>query len=64
MKAFFEKYPIDLKESIALKMIGDKLQSAEEKCDKKNQDYIEDMAIAYQMLDDFFLEKQIDPLIY
>ena len=64
MKAFFEKYPIDLKESIALKMIVDKLESAEEKCDKKNQDYIEDMAIAYQMLDDFFNEKQIDPLIY
>lgn len=64
MKAFFEKYPIDLKESIALKMIVDKMESSEKKCEKKDPDYIEDAAIAYHMLTDFFQEKGVDPLIY
>jgi len=64
MKAFFEKYPVDLKESTALKMIHDKIESAEEKCEKKNQDYIEEAAIAHQMLTDFFEEKGIDPSVY
>jgi len=64
MKTFFEKYPVELKESTALKMIHDKIESAEEKCEKKNQDYIDDAAIAYQMLNDFFMEKNIDPSVY
>lgn len=64
MKAFFEKYPVELKESIALKMIRDKMESALEKCEQKDQDYIDDAAIAYQMLNDFFLEKNIDPSVY
>lgn len=64
MKSFFEKYPIELKESIALKMILDKIESSSEKCEKRNQDYIDDAAMAFQMLQDFFIEKNIDPLIY
>jgi len=64
MKAFFEKYPIELKESIALKMIHNKIESATEKCEKKDQDYIDDAAVAYQMLTDFFMEKNIDPSVY
>ena len=64
MRAFFAKYPIELKESIALKMIDDKIDSAVEKCEKKNQDYIDDAVLAYQMLKDFFEEKNIDPSVY
>jgi len=64
MRAFFEKYPVDLKESTAIKMIHDKIESSYEKCEKKDQDYIEEAAIALQMLQDFFLEKNIDPMVY
>jgi len=45
-------------------MIDEKIDSAVEKCEKKDQDYIDDAVLAYQMLNDFFMEKNIDPSVY
>jgi len=61
MKAFFEKYPVDLEELTALKMIHKTIESAEEKCKKKKPEYLEYAAKAYKMLEDFFDEKNVNP---
>lgn len=61
MKAFFEKYPVELKESTALKMIHKVIESSEEKCKNKDPEYLEDAAKALKMLEDFFVEKNINP---
>lgn len=61
MKAFFNKYPVDLKESTAIKMIIKVLEKALEDCKEKDDDYLAHMAKAEMMLSDFFEEKNIDP---
>jgi len=61
MKVFFEKYPVELKESIAIEMIRSVVESAEEKCKAKDEKYLEDLAKAYEMIETFFGEKSINP---
>lgn len=61
MKVFFEKYPVELKESIAIEMIRGILESAEEKCKAKDEKYLDDLAKAYEMIETFFGEKSINP---
>ncbi len=61
MKAFFEKYPVELEESTALKMIHRVIEKAEEKCKKGDESYLKDAAKAKEMLEDFFDEIGIDP---
>ena len=64
MKTFFQKHPVELKESTAIKMIHKKIESAEEKCKAKDDTYVEELAKAYEMLEDFFNEKEINPATY
>lgn len=64
MKVFFQKHPVELKESTALKMIHKKIESAEEKCKKGDEDYLKDLAKAHEMIEDFFGEMELNPALY
>lgn len=61
MKAFFEKYPVELKESTAIKMIHKVVESAEQKCKAKDPSYMQELATAYEMIEMFFGEKGVNP---
>ena len=61
MKTFFQKHPVELKELTALKMIHKKVESAEEKCKAKDEDYLKDLAKAYEMIEDYFNEIEVNP---
>lgn len=52
---------MEFNEQTAVKMVHKKLESAQEKCKKKDQTYLKDLAVAYDMLETFFEEKNIDP---
>jgi hypothetical protein len=56
MKQFFQKYPVELDELTAVKMIHRKIETAEQKCKKGDKSYLEDLAKAAQMTEDFFGE--------
>lgn len=64
MEAFFKKFPMEFKEKTAIKMIHKKIESAQEKCGKEDEDYIKDLSLAYHMLEAFFNEKGINPAMY
>ncbi|APZ82924.1 hypothetical protein [Flavobacterium phage FL-1] len=61
MKVFFQKHTVELKESTALKMIHKKVESAEEKCKAKDEEYLRDLAKAYEMIEDYFNEIEVNP---
>ncbi len=61
MKAFFLKHPVDLDELIAIKTIHKKIESAEKKCKKGDESYLNDLAKVAEMLDDYFSELDINP---
>lgn len=61
MKVFFEKFPADLDELTAIKMICKVVQLSEEKCKDKDESYLDELAIAYDMIETFFGEKSINP---
>ena len=42
-------------------MIHKKIEEAEEKCKSKDETYIKELAMVYNMLYDFFEEKGINP---
>ena len=39
MKAFFEKYPVDMGEEVAIKMIHHKIEEVEKLCKEDDDDY-------------------------
>jgi hypothetical protein len=61
MEAFFKKYPLKFNDMTAIKMIHKKIEESQEKCKKKDPSYMNELAIAYSMLEDFFTEKEVDP---
>lgn len=61
MDRFFQKYHFTPDESDAIKMIHDKVESAQEKFDtSKGDKYLRDLSEAYEMICDFFKAKGID----
>jgi hypothetical protein len=62
MEAFFTRFPMTAGEMTAVKMIYNKVKSAQEKLkeDKTSLAYLTDLAKAYEMMDVFFKEKAID----
>jgi hypothetical protein len=64
MKAFFNKYPVELSEDIAISMIHKKIECAEKEYSEDDDEYLKYLATAYAMLDDFFEEKQVSPSDY
>jgi hypothetical protein len=61
MKAFFQKHPFDLTELDAVKMIDKKIESAVEKCEQDDKSHLEDLAKAYEMIEDYFSELGLNP---
>jgi len=61
MKVFFQKHPFDLTELDAVKMIDKKVDLAVKKCEKGDDSYMEDLAKAYEMIEDFFSEMNLNP---
>lgn len=63
MHDFFKKHPMSFNEMTAVKMIHKKIECAQEslKKDKNNPEYLKYLAKSYEMLDDFFKEKGINP---
>lgn len=61
MKVFFEKHPVDLDESTAIKMILKKVESAKKKCEEGDKSYLDDLAKSYEMTEDYFSELDINP---
>lgn len=64
MKAFFDKHPMEFTEKVAIKMIHCAIEKAEKKCKKKDPTYVHDLVKAHGMLEDFFIEKGINPEQY
>lgn len=61
MKIFFQKHPAELDSSTAVSMIHKRVDLAEKKCKQGDQEYLNDLAKAYEMIDDFFNELEINP---
>ena len=61
MKVFFQKHPFDLTELDAIKMIDKKVDLAVEKCERGDNSYLEDLAKAYEMIEDYFSELELNP---
>jgi len=61
MKAFFEKYPVDMGEEVAIKMIHHKIEEVEKLCNEENDDYLDELAVVHDMVASFFQEKGINP---
>lgn len=61
MEVFFAKYPLKFNEMTAIKVIHKQIEIAQEKCKKKDPSYMNELAKAYDMLETFFDEKNIDP---
>lgn len=61
MKAFFEKYPVDMGEIVAIKMIHHKIEEVEKLCKKNDEDYLEELAKVHEMISYFFQEKGVNP---
>ena len=61
MRAFFQRYPVVLDELDAIKLIHKRIEIAEEKNKNKDPTYCKDLAVAYEMLEFYFNEKDINP---
>ena len=61
MRAFFQKHPAELDYSVAVSMIDKKVDHAVKKCKDGDESYINDLAKAYEMIDDFFNELEVNP---
>ena len=61
MRVFFQKHPAELDYSVAVDMIYKKVDSAVKKCKDGDDTYLNDLAKAYEMIDDFFNELEINP---
>jgi len=61
MKTFFQKHPAELDNLTAVSMIDKKVDSAIKKCKEGDESYLNDLAKAFEMLDDFFNELEINP---
>lgn len=60
---WFAKHPAAFTEKYAVKIMHKKLECAEKKLkdDPKDVSHMADLAKVYEMLCDYFAEKQIDP---
>jgi len=60
MKAFFQRFPMEFDELTAIKMIHRRIEIAEDKNKDGDPTYCRDLAIAYEMLECYFNEKDIN----
>jgi len=58
---FFTKHPAELSESVAVGMMHKKMEEAKELCDEGDENYMTHLAKSYEMLCDFFNEKNVNP---
>ena len=63
LKDFFLKHPLEFSDMIAVKLIHKTIEHAEKdiKEDDKSLGYLKHLAKAYEMLEDYFKEKNVDP---
>jgi catalase len=63
LKDFFLKHPLEFSDMVAVKLIHKTIEHAEHhlKKDKEGTEYLKHLAKAYEMLEDYFSEKGIDP---
>lgn len=59
MKKFLEKYIDYLEPKDAMKMISKRLHKAKELCEEHDEDYMRELATAYDMIEDYFDYKAV-----
>lgn len=60
VRKFFEKHIDSLKEKDALKMIHKKAERAEDLCEDGDPSYLKELAMAAEMIEDYFQVKGLD----
>jgi len=58
---WFKKYPMKFNDLTAIKVMHKTIERAQEKCKKKDESYLKELALVYAQLEDYFEEKGINP---
>lgn len=60
MVEFLKKYASSFEPKDIIKMVHRKIEKAEELCKEGDKEYLDHLATAHDMIDDYFLTKGVD----